>query len=138
MLVHVHRGQTGENRGLSAAAGLQSHLDDKNAVRWLTQLECCGESALLEAQLETVKWRTCYFCERAAGMPGTSLGSHEELAESLWVRITGKTGMADTVSLCYRSHDKEEVSETFSRQQEEASHSQTLVFARDLSLLHMY
>lgn len=64
------------------------------------------------------------------------LGSHEEPAESLWVRITGKTSMGDNVvSVCYRSHEKEEVAETFFRQLEEAACLQTLVLTRDLNHL---
>ena len=65
------------------------------------------------------------------------LGLHEEPAESSWVRITGRTSMGDNVvSVCYRSHDKEEVAETFFRQPEDASCLQTLVLTRDLN--HLY
>jgi len=64
------------------------------------------------------------------------LGLHEESAESLWVRITGKTTMVDNVmSVCYRSHDEEEAGET--RQLEEASCSQSLVLTRELNHLHI-
>ncbi|GAB0178861.1 hypothetical protein GRJ2_000351400 [Grus japonensis] len=61
------------------------------------------------------------------------LRMHEELNESLGVRIKGRAGTGDTiVGVCYRPPDKEDwADEALYRRTGAASHSQALVLMRD-------
>ncbi|XP_048786380.1 uncharacterized protein LOC125686444 [Lagopus muta] len=63
------------------------------------------------------------------------LGESGVAVESLWVRIKGRAGMADTVvGVCYRPPDQEEeVDEAFHKQLEAASRSQALVLMGDFN-----
>lgn len=79
--------------------------------------------------------RSCPSCARAAGIRELCLGMDEELAESLWVMTSAQTNMVNVVlGICYGPHGEEkEVDGTFSRQLEEASRSQALVFVGDFN-----
>ncbi|PKU29010.1 hypothetical protein llap_20687 [Limosa lapponica baueri] len=63
------------------------------------------------------------------------LGIDEDLTESLWVRIKGRTGAGDvTVGVCYRPpHQSDREDEALYRQIEAASCSQALVFMGDFN-----